>query len=396
SDNKSSEDTPQDEEMLETLGEGETEQETASLAVKGEAGDEMAELRQTYEAAQKQFGETGAQEYLRGTIHECDRMLRNCGEEVYPSAEFNYIYASALHDYSLVGAEPEELNGFVDMALEYVGLAADQLDKAKDKEWLWRYYLVAGKVHLQKVDTLFEDQEAASSKKQFKLLGKEIQSELMQATNLLDAGFKLIPDGDEKYIVRIEQEDDDETDDVNKAKSTLEKVSTKLSEMNSAAANVALHADRMDDYEPRKQWNEWALKTYRQVTEGWWADQGEEDEDEEDEDEDEEDDKEPEDEYSLPVYTLERGQLSLQALEAIEKAIQLARDSNTLSCDLLTLGAECHINLVNIAVGDKAAAKQSKAAVALIKEAISTYPNAGLDEKYGEVLTEFEEIAANA
>lgn len=33
------------------------EQETASIALQGEAGDEMAELRQTYEAAQKQFGE---------------------------------------------------------------------------------------------------------------------------------------------------------------------------------------------------------------------------------------------------------------------------------------------------------------------------------------------------
>lgn len=127
-------------------------QETANIALKeGEAGDELAELRQTYEAAQKQFAESGTQEYLRGTIHECDRMIRNCGEEVYPSSEFNFIYASALHDFSLTGAESEEVNGFVELALEYVSNAADLLDKEKDQEWIWKYYLVAGKVYLQKV-----------------------------------------------------------------------------------------------------------------------------------------------------------------------------------------------------------------------------------------------------
>lgn len=79
-------------------------------------------------------------------------MLRNCGEELYPSSEFNYIYASALHDFSLIGAEAEELNGFVELALEHISHAAELLDKAKDSEWAWKYYLVAGKVHLQKVD----------------------------------------------------------------------------------------------------------------------------------------------------------------------------------------------------------------------------------------------------
>lgn len=79
-------------------------------------------------------------------------MLRNCGEEVYPSSEFNYIYASALHDFSLIGAEAEELNGFVELALEHISHAAELLDKAKDSEWAWKYYLVAGKVHLQKVN----------------------------------------------------------------------------------------------------------------------------------------------------------------------------------------------------------------------------------------------------
>lgn len=79
-------------------------------------------------------------------------MLRNCGEEVYPSSEFNYIYASALHDFSLIGAEAEELNGFVELALEHISHAAELLDKAKDSKWAWKYYLVAGKVHLQKVN----------------------------------------------------------------------------------------------------------------------------------------------------------------------------------------------------------------------------------------------------
>lgn len=58
-------------------------------------------------------------------------------------------------------------------------------------------------------------------------------------------------------------------------------------------------------------------------------------------------------------------------------------------------GAECHLNLVNIAVGDKAAAEQSKAAVALIKEAMATFPDPALEERYAEVLDEFEEIAGS-
>ncbi|KAF9171966.1 hypothetical protein BGX20_006596, partial [Mortierella sp. AD010] len=394
-------DQNKDQDMPDTQPQEETQeesQETASLALKeGEAGDELAELRQTYEAAQKQFAETGAQEYLRGTIHECDRMLRNCGQEVYPSSEFNYIYASALHDFSLIGAEPEELSGFVELALEHVSNAADMLDKEKDQEWLWKYYIVAGKVYLQKADALYEEQEAASSKKQFKKLGDQIHATLVQATNLLNSGFKLIPEGEEKHVVRLD------------AKS-IEKVNAKEHEMISAAANVALHADRFDEYERRKEWNTWALETYRKVTEGapesveawqgcatcmhsivgWWADQAD---DEECDDEDE--DQDPEDEYSLPVYSTERGQMSLQAVETITKAIDLARKMDQLTSDLLTLGAECHLNLVNIAVGDNAAAEQSRKAVTLIKEAIAAFPDPALEERYAEVLEEFKEITGD-
>ncbi|KAG0052320.1 hypothetical protein BGZ83_002760 [Gryganskiella cystojenkinii] len=381
----------------------EGQEETASLALtEGEAGDELAELRQTYEAAQKQFAETGAQEYLRGTIHECDRMLRNCGEEVYPSSEFNYIYASALHDFSLIGAESEELNGFVELALEHVSHAADLLEDEKEstENWKWKYYLVAGKVYLQKADSLYEAQEAASSKKEFTKLGKEINTTLAQATNLLSAGFKLIPEGEEKHVVRLDSK-------------SIEKVGAKEHEMVSVAANVALHADRFEEYDQRKKWNTWALDTYRTVTRdtpenveawqgiatclhsivGWWADQA--DDEEEKEDEEDEEDEEPEDEYSLPVYKTERGVMSLEALDSIKKAIELARKSEALSSDLLTLGAECHLNLVNIAVGDAAAAEQSKQAVALIKEAIATFPDPALEERYAEVLEEFEEIAGN-
>lgn len=42
---------------------------------------------------------------------------------------------------------------------------------------------------------------------------------------------------------------------------------------------------------------------------GWWADQ---EADEENEDDEDEEDEEPEDELSLPVYSTERGQMSLQ------------------------------------------------------------------------------------
>lgn len=49
---------------------------------------------------------------------------------------------------------------------------------------------------------------------------------------------------------------------------SIEKVLAKPHEMISAAANVALHADRFEDYERRKMWNTWALETYQKVTAG--------------------------------------------------------------------------------------------------------------------------------
>ncbi|KAF9977765.1 hypothetical protein BGZ73_004989 [Actinomortierella ambigua] len=378
-------------------------EETASLAIKGDTGDEMEELRQTYEAAQKQFAESGTQEYLRGTIHECDRMLRNCGQDVYPSSEFNFIYASALHDYSLIGAEPEELDGFVELALEFVGHAADLIEKVKDAEWLWKYYILAGKVHLQKADSLHEKQEEAKSKKQFDKLAKEIDSELEQAKNCFQSGFKDVPEGAEKHIVGADMK-------------TMEKVALKPHEMIHAATTVALHADRFEDYERRKKWNSWAMDTLEAVKAdnpdsvdvlqglatcmhsivGWWADQEDDEREEDEEEDDEEDEAELEDEYSLPVYSTERGQLSLKAVSSIEKAVELARKQEKLTSDLLTLAAECHLNLVNIAKGDKAAAEQSKAAVALIKEAMATFPDPSLEERYAELLSEMDEIQAKA
>src|SRR5690606_38914712 len=121
----------------------------------------------------------------------------------YPSSEFNYIYASALHDFSLVGAEESEVSGFVELSLEYISHAADLLDKERDSAWLWKFYIVAGKIHLQKADALHEEQEAASNKKQFQRLGQQIHSTLVQATGLLQSGFKLVPEGAEKYVARV-------------------------------------------------------------------------------------------------------------------------------------------------------------------------------------------------
>ena len=86
-------------------------------------------------------------------------------------------------------------------------------------------------------------------------MGKEINTTLVQATNLLDAGFKLIPQGEEKHVVRLDSK-------------SIEKVGAKEHEMVSAAANVALHADRFEEYDQRKKWNTWALDTYRTVTKG--------------------------------------------------------------------------------------------------------------------------------
>lgn len=86
-------------------------------------------------------------------------------------------------------------------------------------------------------------------------MGKELHSELIQAKNFLETGFSTIPEGEEKHVVRLD------------AKS-IEKVLAKPHEMISAAANVALHADRFEDYERRKMWNTWALETYQKVAAG--------------------------------------------------------------------------------------------------------------------------------
>ena len=51
---------------------------------------------------------------------------------------------------------------------------------------------------------------------------------------------------------------------------------------------------------------------------GWWADQADEEAEMEDEDEE---DEEPEDEYSLPIYSTERGQMSLQGKKEDEKQL---------------------------------------------------------------------------
>jgi hypothetical protein len=77
----------------------------------------------------------------------------------------------------------------------------------------------------------------------------------------------MIPEAEEKYTVRLDKDVDPSEDAPNINKSIV-KVVAKAHERTSAAANVAIHADRFDDYDRRKQWNEWALQTYRDVTQG--------------------------------------------------------------------------------------------------------------------------------
>lgn len=76
----------------------------------------------------------------------------------------------------------------------------------------------------------------------------------------------MIPEEAEKYTVRLDKNVDPNVDSsINKS---IVSVVAKTHERISAAANVAIHADRFDDYDRRKQWNEWALETYREVTQG--------------------------------------------------------------------------------------------------------------------------------
>lgn len=58
---------------------------------------------------------------------------------------------------------------------------------------------------------------------------------------------------------------------------------------------------------------------------GWWADQEADEDNDDDEDEDEE---EPEDELSLPVYSTERGQMSLQGTTRKYSAVFITAESS--------------------------------------------------------------------
>jgi hypothetical protein len=95
---------------------------------------------------------TAALALLRGTIHECDRILRNWSSEEPLPAEFYYTYGSALYD---LGRLEEDFNPYLDASEERLENGLSHTDKDKHDETSNKLHLALAKVWLAKVITCF-------------------------------------------------------------------------------------------------------------------------------------------------------------------------------------------------------------------------------------------------
>lgn len=64
---------------------------------------------------------------LRGTIHECDRILRNWAAEEPIPASFHLTYGSALFDLGTMSDDDKELDSFLEAAKERLEIGFDTL-----------------------------------------------------------------------------------------------------------------------------------------------------------------------------------------------------------------------------------------------------------------------------
>jgi len=64
---------------------------------------------------------------LRGTIHECDRILRNWEAEEPIPASFHLTYGSALFDLGTMSDDDKELDSFMEAAKERLEVGFDTL-----------------------------------------------------------------------------------------------------------------------------------------------------------------------------------------------------------------------------------------------------------------------------
>ncbi|RUS28932.1 nuclear pore complex subunit Nro1-domain-containing protein [Jimgerdemannia flammicorona] len=140
------------------LGENEeSEDETQTLILNKEVeeGDEVAEVKVIYESAAEKLGEIlcfmrsrsnplllasatapkSALPLLRGTIHECDRILRNHSASSPPlPASFHMTYGSALFDMGTVLEEEEDPTPYWEAARERLEIGLESVEESEAEE----------------------------------------------------------------------------------------------------------------------------------------------------------------------------------------------------------------------------------------------------------------------
>ncbi|KAJ2584635.1 hypothetical protein GGH95_000255 [Coemansia sp. RSA 1836] len=144
---------------------------TATIMLKNDLEDanEMDELEGIFDSALEELNggdSERATTLLRGTIHECDRILRIHDRDVEAGVEaieieprFYYIYGTALH--SIADLSAAEL---ADQRWEYLELAQHRLEQAKEEmtgqePFAWRVYEGLAKLALELLAHEQEDKE---------------------------------------------------------------------------------------------------------------------------------------------------------------------------------------------------------------------------------------------
>ncbi|KAH8547978.1 nuclear pore complex subunit Nro1-domain-containing protein [Umbelopsis sp. PMI_123] len=116
--------------------EEEDKTQTVILNKEVEEGDELGEVTALYESAKEKssMGESTdvVLPLLRGTIHECDRILRNWESKEQIPATFHLTYGSALFDLGTM-LNDKDLDSYLEAAKERLEIGFDQL---KDIETL--------------------------------------------------------------------------------------------------------------------------------------------------------------------------------------------------------------------------------------------------------------------
>ncbi|KAJ2960391.1 hypothetical protein NQZ79_g4224 [Umbelopsis isabellina] len=110
---------------------------TVILDKEVEEGDELGEVEALYETAKDKLamgeGEDTIIPLLRGTIHECDRILRNWSGEEKAPASFYLSYGSALFDLGNLSGE-KEFALYRDAAKERLETGLERIQELTEKD----------------------------------------------------------------------------------------------------------------------------------------------------------------------------------------------------------------------------------------------------------------------